>query len=266
MSIEESFEARAPICATKTAKWPKSTMPYAVRCPPPGDKLHAVRRRHFLVLSAASIGGVLVYSLDRRPARVIAAEPPTKTLKVPLRFFTESEALIVAAAAARIFPSDDAGPGAQEAGVVIFIDRQLAGPYGRDRYRYAQGPFEEHAGPEFGYQGKATPRETYREGLKGLPGFHRLSAEDQDRRLKQIEDTHFFALLRQNTIEGMFCDPVHGGNADMIGWQLLGFPGPRMSNYADMDQHYGEAFRPKPVSLEQVLGRKVPVIEDEDRR
>jgi gluconate 2-dehydrogenase gamma chain len=225
-----------------------------------------VRRRHFLVLSAASIGGVLVYSLDRRASRLYAAEKSAQTLEIPLRFFTEPEALIVAAAASRIFPSDDAGPGAQEAGVVIFIDRQLAGPYGRDRYRYAQGPFDENAAPEFGYQGKATPRETYRQGLKGLSGFDHLSAEEQDRKLKEIEDTHFFAVLRQNTIEGMFCDPMHGGNAGMIGWQLLGYPGPRMNNHEDVEQHYGEAFRPRPVSLEQMIGGKIPLGEDEDRK
>ena len=223
-----------------------------------------MRRRQFLVLSAASIGGVLVYSLDRRASRVFAQEKSSQSLKIPLRFFTEEEALIVAAAASRIFPSDDSGPGAKEAGVVIYIDRQLAGPYGRDRYRYTQGPFNESAPVEFGYQGKATPKETYREGLKGLKGFDRLSPEEQDSQLKKIETTHFFALLRQNTIEGMFCDPVHGGNADMVGWQLIGFPGPRMSNIEEADKYYGQAFRPKPVSLEQATGRKVRPSEDED--
>jgi gluconate 2-dehydrogenase gamma chain len=223
-----------------------------------------MRRRQFLVLSAASVGGVLVYSLDRRASRLFAQGKSAQTLKIPLRFFTESEALIVAAAASRIFPSDDSGPGAREAGVVIYIDRQLGGPYGRDRYRYTQGPFNENAPVEFGYQGKATPRETYREGLKGLAGFDRLSPEEQDNQLRKIETTHFFALLRQNTIEGMFCDPVHGGNVDMVGWQLIGFPGPRMSNIAEADKYYGQAFRPKPISLEQASGRKVHPIEDED--
>jgi gluconate 2-dehydrogenase gamma chain len=127
-----------------------------------------------------------------------------------------------------------------------------------------QGPFVENAAPEFGYQGKATPAETYREGLKGLKGFDRLSPEEQDTKLRQIESSHFFSVLRQNTIEGMFCDPIHGGNVDMVGWQLVGFPGPRMSNANDMDAHYGEAFRPKPMSLEQVTGRKVRPSEDED--
>jgi len=224
-----------------------------------------MRRRQFLVLSAASVGGVLVYSLDRRASRLFAQDKATQTLKIPLRFFTEDEALIVAAATSRIFPSDESGPGAREAGVVIYIDRQLAGPYGRDRYRYTHGPFDENAPRDFGYQGKATPSETYREGLQGLQGFDQLSPEEQDNRLRQIEDTHFFAVLRQNTIEGMFCDPAHGGNVDMIGWQLVGFPGPHMSNYNDVDKHYGEAYRPKLVSLEQVLGRKIPVSEDEDR-
>jgi len=222
-----------------------------------------MQRRQFLVLSAASIGGVLVYSLDRRISRVFAQEQETQSLKIPLRFFTAKEALIVAAAAARIFPSDDAGPGAKEAGVVIYVDRQLAGPYGRDRFRYTQGPFDENAPREFGYQGKATPAETYREGLKGLKGFDKLSAEEQDKKLQQIENTHLFALLRAHTLEGMFCDPVHGGNADMVGWQLVGFPGPRMSNYADLDAHYGEAFRPKLITLEQAIGRKVRTSEDE---
>jgi gluconate 2-dehydrogenase gamma chain len=223
-----------------------------------------MRRRQFLVLSAASIGGVLVYSLDRRVSRVFAQEKSTQTLKIPLRFFTEEEALIVAAAASRIFPSDDAGPGAKEAGVVIYIDRQLAGPYGHDRYRYTQAPFDENAPREFGYQGKTTPSETYREGLKGLKGFENLSAEEQDKKLQQIENTHLFTLLRQNTIEGMFSDPVHGGNVDMVGWQLVGFPGPRMSNYDEVDKHFGEAFRPKAITLEQAIGRKVRPSEDEE--
>jgi gluconate 2-dehydrogenase gamma chain len=228
-------------------------------------KLSRMRRRQFLVLSAASIGGVLVYSLDRRASHVFAQEQSTQTLKIPLRFFTEEEALIVAAAAARIFPTDDSGPGAKEAGVVIYIDRQLGGPWGRDRFRYTQEPFDENAPREFGYQGKATPRETYREGLKTLKDFDKLSPDEQDKKLHEIENTHLFALLRQNTIEGMFSDPVHGGNVDMVGWQLVGFPGPRMSNRDDLTAHFGEAFRPKIISLEQAIGRKVRTSEDADR-
>ena len=210
-------------------------------------------RRRFLTLSAASLGGLLVYTLDRRPGRVHAQD---KTVRVPLRFFIEDEALAVAAAAARIFPSDESGPGANEAGVVIYIDRQLASAYGRDYYRYAQPPFDAGV-PEQGYQGKETPREIYRAGLKMLGRFHLLDTAQQDARLKQIETTLFFSLLRTHTIEGMFCDPMHGGNRDLIGWQLIGFPGPRMGYLDEVDQYHGRAFRPKPASLAQILGRKV---------
>src|SRR5579872_883035 len=117
-----------------------------------------MRRRQFLILSAASVGGVLVYSLDRQVSRVFAQEKSGQKLKIPLRFFMEDEAMIVAAAASRIIPSDDSGPGAQEAGVVIYIDRQLAGPYGRDHFRYTRPPFDETPPRESGYRGKAAPR------------------------------------------------------------------------------------------------------------
>ena len=222
-----------------------------------------MKRREFITFPAQSLGGVLIYALSGEPIRLRAQDG---SVRVPLRFFTAAEARIVTAACERILPGDESGPGATEAGVVIYIDRQLAGPYGHDRYRYTQGPFNENAPREFGYQGKATPAETYREGLKGLRGFDSLSPQEQDAKLRQIESSHFFALLRQNTIEGMFCDPIHGGNVDMVGWQLVGFPGPRMNNANDMDTHYGEAFRPKPMSLEQVTGRKVRPSEDEDRK
>jgi gluconate 2-dehydrogenase gamma chain len=214
-----------------------------------------MRRRCFLTLSAAAMGGTLVYTLDRKPQRSVQAQTGQK-LRIPLRHFREHEALIVAAAAARIFPSDESGPGAPEAGVAVYIDRQLASAYGRDRYRYTKPPFEEGT-PEHGYQGKETPREVYRGGLAKLAGFDALAPAAQDAKLREIEATYFFRLLRQHTIEGMFSDPMHGGNADLIGWQLIGFPGPQMSWAEHVDRHYGEAFRPKPMSLEQVVGRKV---------
>jgi gluconate 2-dehydrogenase gamma chain len=218
-----------------------------------------MKRREFLTMSAGTLGGFLFYSLDGKAFRIAGGDKP---VRVPLRFFTAEEARIVVTATERIFPSDETGPGAKEAGVVIYIDRQLAGLYGSDRYRYTNEPFETGA-PDLGYQGKESPSETYREGLKGLKGFDQLDATEQEKKLKQIESTHFFALLRRNTIEGMFCDPMHGGNVDMVGWQMIGFPGPQL-NYRDaVGKHFGEAFRPKTVNLFQIAGTKVEPIEDE---
>jgi hypothetical protein len=44
---------------------------------------------------------------------------------------------------------------------------------------------------------------------------------------------------------------------------MIGFPGPQMSFAQEIDTHHGRAFRPKPMSLEEVLRRKVKPLEDE---
>lgn len=218
-----------------------------------------MKRREFITLPAKSLGGVLLYTLAREPFRLQAQEG---TVRVPLRFFTAGEARVVTAACERIFPADDTGPGATEAGAVVYIDRQLAGPYGRDRYRYTKGPWIDSV-PEHGYQGKATPREIYREGIARLGDFAALQPDRQDEQLRAIEATPFFQMLRRHTLEGMFCDPLHGGNAGMIGWQLIGYPGPRMNYREEIGRNPGEPWRRKPVSLADMVGHPVRGMEDE---
>jgi len=172
-----------------------------------------MRRREFITLPAQSLGGLLIYTLAKEPIRLQAQQGE---VRIPLKFFTAEEARAVGAACDRIFPSDENGLGAREAGVAIYIDRQLAGPYGRDKYRYTKGPWTESV-PEHGYQGKANPREIYRAGIGTLGDIADLPPARQDERLKSIESTLFFQLLRTHTIEGMFSDPMHGGNAGLIG-------------------------------------------------
>ena len=218
-----------------------------------------MKRREFISLS---VGGVLIYALDRKAQVVNAAEFP---IEVPLRFFTAREALVIAAACERIFPSDENGPGAKEAGVIIYIDRQLAGPYGRDELRYKKGPFID-TDPTFGgYQGKEGPQEIYRSGISELgDDFISLTPLQQDERLRKVEKSMFFQMLRSHTIEGMFSDPLHGGNVDLIGWQLIGYPGPVMSWRGEIAVYNkGEAHRPKPRSLEQILNMPIKGLEDE---
>lgn len=221
--------------------------------------MRRMRRREFITIPVKSAGGLILGAVAGRVAPLLAQKGE---LRVPLRFFTAAEARVVQAACERIFPGDESGPGATDAGVVIYIDRQLAGPYGRDAFRYTKGPWFESV-PEHGYQGQETPRETYREGLKQLGDFAELSAAEQDERLVAIEHTRFFQMLHSHTIEGMFCDPLHGGNIGLVGWKLIGFPGPVMSYRDEVDKHYGQAWRPRPVSLEQVVRHRVKGLEDE---
>ena len=219
-----------------------------------------MKRREFILIPAKALSGLVVSSLLGELLPASAQE----TVKVPLRFFTAAQAKIVQAACERIFPSDDSGPGATEAGVVIYIDRQLAGPYGKDKYRYTKEPWIESV-PEHGYQGKETPQQIYQAGMELLGNdFANLAAEQQDLHLEKIQETHFFQLMRAHTVEGMFCDPLHGGNIDMVGWKLIGFPGPRMSYRYEIDKYHGKAYTAAPKSLEQILRHPVKAVEDED--
>src|ERR1700681_3434566 len=142
-----------------------------------------MRRREFLTIPAAAMGGTLLYTLAGAPFRLQAQDGK---VKIPLRFFSAGAARTITAACERIFPSDATGPGATEARAVIFIDRQLAGPYGRDKYRYTKGPWVESV-PEHGYQAKETPREISRQGLKDLGNFASLSVEEQNKKLASME-------------------------------------------------------------------------------
>jgi gluconate 2-dehydrogenase gamma chain len=132
-----------------------------------------------------------------------------------LETLTATEANILEAFCARLIPSDANGPGAKEARAAHYIDRALGGAL-------------------------ASAREIYRSGLmaldaharasKGAP-FNTLDGQMQDAVLNDFENTDptFFNLVRQHTLQGTFCDPYYGGNANFVGWDLLAYPGIRMS-------------------------------------
>ena len=177
------------------------------------------------------------------PWRPNTADSPTPTSGANYQFFHPEEAAFIEAAVARLIPSDETGPGAGEAGVVLFIDRQLAGGFGMGERTYLGEPFAAGTASQ-GYQMHA-PAVAYREAIAAVNAYARQSAgadfmqlqpEAQDRVLHALEsgEAHlngsvgakaFFALLWQNTIEGYFADPLYGGNRGMGGWRMIGFPG-----------------------------------------
>jgi gluconate 2-dehydrogenase gamma chain len=182
-------------------------------------------------------------------------------------WFTDVEAAFVTAAVARLIPADDLGPGAAEAGVPTFIDRQLAGPYGRGERWYMQGPWSAGA-PTQGWQTRLTPAGLYRAAIKAVDAavvresrggsFAKLAPADQDAFLQRLEKGDvalagvdakaFFAQLLQNTLEGFWSDPIYGGNRDMAGWKLIGFPGARYDNSEFVAQH-GQKYPLPPVGI-----------------
>lgn len=161
-------------------------------------------------------------------------------MREPLLFFNEADAETIEAATARIFPSDELGPGAREAGVVIYLDRALAGPYAHlaDTYRIIVNGL--NSASQFFNQAP----------------FVSLADDAQDALLAGMEDgslTRFglrpehMALLVKHTREGMFCDPAYGGNRDLVGWTLLGYPGVHRVWHHDEEQ-IGAVIRPRPLT------------------
>ena len=215
-------------------------------------------------------------------------------------FFTPFQADIINAAAGRLIPADDNGPGAIEAGVVYFIDRQLQAAEGFGGRRYEQGPFLQGQATQ-GDQSSLSMGDRYRLGILGMEaysqqlfqaGFAALGPDQQDQVLKDMEagkpttfdgasiqsvstapsagsesamrhpsDANltqgakaFFDLLHSHVIAGFFADPVHGGNRDMIGWQLIGFPGAQMS-YASNISNFGQPWQGGYKSLAEYQGQ-----------
>ncbi|MGR6735093.1 gluconate 2-dehydrogenase subunit 3 family protein [Pseudomonas chlororaphis] len=204
-----------------------------------------------VTVASTGLGSSMLMAAPEAPKPVEPVEParaPVSTNADAYQpsYFTAEEWAFVQAAVERLIPADEQGPGALEAGVPEYIDRQMNTPYAAGALWYMQGPFNADAAPEMGWQSKLVPKEIYRLGIAATDAWSKafngktFAAQDsatRDDLLKQLEAGKpqfdsvppkiFFNLLLQNTKEGFFCDPIHGGNKGMVGWTLIGFPGAR---------------------------------------
>jgi gluconate 2-dehydrogenase gamma chain len=190
-------------------------------------------------------------------------------------FFTQEEAEALDAIVARLIPGDATDPGAREAGVPAYIDTKLVQfasfatptyfqpPFGK-AVKHPTGPQPRAGGtilveatelPRYGFQSSSTPQEAYRKGLSALDRvarkkhgkrFAELDPGAQDRLLAAMEGGRvagfkdakgFFKLVLEDVYEGMFSDPLYGGNRDHAGWTLVGYPGAQRAYTADELKH-----------------------------
>ena len=135
-------------------------------------------------------------------------------------FFNYEQAATIAAFAERLMPGAPGKPGAHDAGVLNYIDLALAGAYAdlQDFYRRGLAQLDAYC------------RASYKES------FTQLDPAKQDEVIGALEQSkatsfswpkaqEFFNVVRTHTMEGMFADPIYGGNRDFAGWRLVGFPG-----------------------------------------
>jgi gluconate 2-dehydrogenase gamma chain len=162
-------------------------------------------------------------------------------------FFNHADAATIAAFTERIMPSAPDKPGAKDADVLNYIDLALAGAYAemQDFYRRGIASLDVYC------------RSTHKESFVHLP------PEKQDEVIAALEADkasgftwpsakEFFSILRTHTMEGMFADPLYGGNRDFAGWRLVGFPGAQ-AIFSPTDLQSKQAFTRAPiVGLQQV--------------
>src|SRR6266571_3060026 len=165
-------------------------------------------------------------------------------------FFNLSDAATVAAFAERLMPGAPGKTGAHDAGVLNYIDLALAGAYAdlQDFYRRGLAQLDAYC------------RKTYNEP------FVRLSAARQDEVITALEEgkatgftwptaQEFFNTVRTHTMEGMFADPIYGGNKDFAGWRLVGFPGAQ-AIFTPADIESKQAFTRAPIIGLQAQAKK----------
>jgi gluconate 2-dehydrogenase gamma chain len=226
-----------------------------------------IPRRDFLkgaVVGTAALAAGQTPAAAQAPAAPATAAPADTEALLTL---TATEHDFIVAAVDTLIPADDLSPSASECGVAVFIDRQLAGAYGTGARLYRQGPFPK-AKPELGYQLSLNPREFFRAGIESANAwtrktygkdFDRLSEKDREAALKAMEENKapfegfsaraFFDALLQITMEGFFADPMYGGNRDMAGWKMVGYPGLPATYKEDIVTYFGKKYDKPPRSI-----------------
>src|ERR1043166_5493587 len=197
-----------------------------------------LNRRHLLAGTA-----ILLLNASPARARMIsgqlpwtpnAGDPPPPLKPGPWQFFSGPEGEAIEAIADRIIPPDAQTPGGKDSGCAVFLDRQLAGPYGRSEGLYQGAPFQKGAKNQ-GPQSEGGPAQEYRKALAALDrlcrakfagkGFADLDNATKDAVLKNLESGEialegadgktFMEHVVRDVQMGFFADPIYGGNRDM---------------------------------------------------
>jgi gluconate 2-dehydrogenase gamma chain len=231
-----------------------------------------LHRRKLLASVVLFLGGRVVARADMvsgaLPWQPYSGAPPQAFQVGPWIYFTPDEGAAVEALADRLIPPDPQTPGGAEAGCAVFIDRQLAGPYGRQAGLYVSPPFLKGLKVQ-GPQDKDGPAARYRKALAALDqscrkanggkAFVSLSDAEKDAvisglekgqiELEGVDGQAFFELLIKDVQEGFFADPIYGGNRNLCSWRMIGFPGARY-DYRDWVNRHNERYPLPPVGIQ----------------
>jgi gluconate 2-dehydrogenase gamma chain len=229
------------------------------------DQKQARARRIFLIQAASLTGaGSLVSAVVPAEPTAATAAPipePDTTSPLPYQSLSPDEATFIEALVNVMCPADEYSPSGIDCGLATYIDRQLAGPYGKGDGRYQRGPFRSGK-PQLGLQLPLTPEQFCKAGIAavnalcirehGIP-FDRLTPSAADALLQAIEGDHvqddglslalwFNEVLYPLFIEACFADPMYGGNRRAVFWKMIGYPGLPATYTLDMVRYRGTPY------------------------
>jgi gluconate 2-dehydrogenase gamma chain len=147
------------------------------------------------------------------------------------QFFSREEGDLMEALAGRIWPGDVDDPGAIQAGAVTYVDRALAGPYAayQHAYRMILRDLLDTVGQRYGVGVRELDDaqvDLLLGELEGRSGDEDLLSSMVGRRLQLgLGPSSSFDMIRTHVLEGVFCDPIYGGNRDFAGWRAVNYPG-----------------------------------------
>jgi gluconate 2-dehydrogenase gamma chain len=230
-------------------------------------------RRDFL--KGAVVGGAAAAGTGTIAASDIAqAETPAQAAPAPAptaagyTFLNLDEAAFVEALVDHMVPADEISPKGTDLGVNVYIDRALGGAWGKGERLYMQGPWK-LGSPSQGYQLPLTPAQLYRTGIEATNAhcrkaygktFDRIEAAQREEVLAGLSSGKikfdnglpvrvFWTTLYQTVVEGIYADPIYGGNRNKAGWAIIGFPG-IIAVHRDHVAHYrGKPFPTKPLGI-----------------
>lgn len=161
-------------------------------------------RRDFIKAAGLAFGSVLLF-------------PACLKQQGPYRFFTDEEARCLVAVCEQIIPKDES-PGATDAGVINYIDRQLSGVfhYDQDTYRKGIKNLQSYCNNQYGKAFEAMDAHHQVQVLTLLEG-NQLSENEWD----DTKPSDFFNLVLGHTMQGFYGSPIHGGNKDYMSFEML---------------------------------------------
>jgi gluconate 2-dehydrogenase gamma chain len=222
-----------------------------------------IGRRGFLKGVALAAGtnlaapGIGAPTAARAEAVASTAEPPATGYES----LSPDEAGFLEAMVNVMCPADHLTPNGVDCGLAAYIDRQLAGGFGKGDRLYMRGPWK-LGKPQLGYQLPLTPEQFFKAGIAAADGaakkrfgkvFAALPAEMADGFLHelaadQVKDerlslaTWFNELVYPMFTEACFADPIYGGNAGKVFWKMIGYPGLPATHTRDMVEFRGKPY------------------------